>query len=228
MQANIRYILTDIEGTTTDIKFVHQVLFPYSAERITNFVLDNPSDHEVNVCVEVTRSTLIEEGMPDPTGEDIIDALLRWIREDRKHPALKHLQGLIWREGYLNGDFKGHVYPDVPPVLEQWQKSGLAMGIYSSGSEEAQRLLFGHSDFGDLKPFFSHYFDTEMGPKREVQSYHNIVNRLGLPAESILFLSDVEAELDAAQAAGMATLQLLREGTVASEGHLGVATFAEI
>jgi enolase-phosphatase E1 len=228
MQAGIQYILTDIEGTTTDIKFVHQVLFPYSHERISDFVIDHSFEHEVNVCVEFTRSTLVEEGMPDPTGEDIIDALLRWIKEDRKHPALKHLQGLIWREGYLNGDFKGHVYPDVPPVLEKWQQSGLTMGIYSSGSEEAQRLLFGHSDFGDLKPFFSDYFDTEMGPKREVQSYHNIVNRLGIPAEAILFLSDVEAELDAAQAAGMATLQLLREGTVASEKHQRVGSFAEI
>jgi len=224
----MHFILTDIEGTTTDINFVHKVLFPYAAENLPAFVHANTSDPAVADALEQTKKTLIEENLPAENLDDLINGLLSWIEADRKHPALKNLQGLIWKEGYESGGFKGHVYPDVVPALERLKQAGYGLGIYSSGSVAAQKLLFGNSEYGNLNAFFSHYFDTNVGHKREVGSYQNIATQLGLPPGEILFLSDVQEELDAAQAAGMRCLQLLRLGTLPSLRHAGVGTFAEI
>lgn len=224
----MQFILTDIEGTTTDINFVHKVLFPYSTEKLPQFVETKLLDAEVALALAQTRATLKEENLPHETTQDLISGLLFWIEEDRKHPALKTLQGLIWAEGYLSGGFKGHVYPDVVPALERWKQQGLRIGIYSSGSVAAQKLLFGYSAYGDLNPFFEANFDTAVGHKREVSSYQNIATQLELSPSEILFLSDIEAELDAAQAAGMQCLQLLRPGTIPSMRHIGVGSFAEI
>jgi enolase-phosphatase E1 len=141
---------------------------------------------------------------------------------------LKAIQGILWRDAYENNEISGHIYPDVPAALEQWKKANIQMGVYSSGSVEAQQLLFGHSGFGDLTPFFSHYFDTAIGNKREAASYRAIQNTIDLPAGEILFLSDVEAELDAAKDAGMQTVQLVRPGTMASEKHVTATGFVHI
>jgi enolase-phosphatase E1 len=224
----MQFILTDIEGTTTDIHFVHKVLFPYAYEKLPGFVQAHLRDPAVRTALEQTRQTLQAEGLPAEDTEALVEGLRAWITADRKHPALKQLQGLIWEEGYLSGAFQGHVYPDVVPALERWKQQGLRLGIYSSGSVAAQKLLFGYSVYGDLRGFFSHYFDTAVGHKREVSAYQNIASQLGLPAAEILFLSDIEAELDAAQAAGMQGLQLLRPGTLPSLRHAGVGNFAEI
>ncbi len=225
----IRYILTDIEGTTTDIAFVHQVLFPYAAQHLPAFVQAHmAADPVVRDCIYEAQQTLsLEEGIT-PDLDQTVAALLHWIRIDRKHPALKRLQGLIWREGYETGGFRGHVYPDVVPQLRQWRAQGLGIGIYSSGSVAAQRLLFGYSEEGDLTHLFDHYFDTTVGHKREETSYQNIAKVLNLNPKQILFLSDVEAELDAAQAVGMHTLQLLRPGTAASTRHATATDFYSI
>ncbi len=224
----IQYILTDIEGTTTDILFVHKVLFPYSYEKLADFVRTHATELAVAECILETQQTLLEEQDQDADLEQVIETLLDWIREDRKHPALKKLQGMIWREGYESGAFQGHVYPDVVPQLDNWRMHGIRIGIYSSGSVEAQKLLFGYTAYGDLNHLFNHYFDTTVGHKKEVQSYQNIIKHIKIPAEQILFLSDVEAELDAAQQAGIQTIQLVRQGTKASEKHKNVKDFSEI
>ena len=224
----IKYILTDIEGTTTDIAFVHKVLFPYAYQKLPDFVRAHASESAVAKYIIETQHTLQEENQIEADLNKIIETLLQWIKEDRKHPALKKLQGMIWREGYETGGFKGHLYPDVLPQIKAWRAKGIGIGIYSSGSVEAQKLLFGYSEYGDLNHLFDHNFDTAVGHKRETESYQNIAKALNLNSEQILFLSDVEAELDAAKEAGMQTLQLIREGTMASEKHKTASHFLEV
>jgi enolase-phosphatase E1 len=206
-----RFILLDIEGTTTDINFVHQVLFPYAAERLADYVHAHANNAEVQACLQQVKDTVHgeEDRLIDQTGA--VETLLHWIHIDRKHGALKELQGLIWKIGFEQGDYQGHVYPDVPPALESWRREGIGLGIYSSGSVQAQRLLFSHSIYGDLTPYFSHYFDTQVGGKQEAASYTTIAQKLQLPPAQILFLSDVVKELDAAAQAGFQVTQLLRE-----------------
>jgi enolase-phosphatase E1 len=224
----IRYILTDIEGTTTSISFVHDVLFPYAAAHLPAWVRAHRSEDRVQTALAQVADTVKQENGLETQEDEQIEWLLRWIKEDRKHSALKAIQGYLWKDGYESGAFTSHVYPDVAPALERWKQRGLKMGVYSSGSVPAQRLLFGYTEVGDLQPYFSDYFDTSVGHKREVSAYRNIQKALGLPPEEILFLSDVPEELDAAQEAGMQTLQLIRPGSAASPRHSGVESFAEI
>lgn len=227
---SVRYILSDIEGTTTSITFVHDVLFPYSRQALPAFVRAQREQPEVREALALVRKTCQDEGVPlrDDDVEGAIAALLEWIAIDRKHPGLKRLQGLIWQDGYEKGDFTAHIYEDVVPRLRAWKQGGLGLGIYSSGSVLAQKLLFGHTSEGDLTPLFSHFFDTAVGPKKDVASYRAIQKELGIEASAILFLSDIEAELDAAKAAGMATTQLVRPGTLPSQRHPTASSFADI
>lgn len=224
----IKYIITDIEGTTTDISFVHKILFPYAYQKLPNFVRTHATELVVAECILETQQTLLEEKDEDADVEQVIEVLLNWIQADRKHLTLKKLQGMIWREGYETGAFKGHVYPDVVPQLENWRMQGIRIGIYSSGSVEAQKLLFGCSEYGDLTYLFNNYFDTSIGHKKEMESYQNIAITLKLQPNQILFLSDVEAELDAAKSVGMQTVQLVREGTQKSEKHPTARNFSEL
>lgn len=204
----IKAILTDIEGTTSSIDFVHKVLFPYASRKLPDFVRSRQSDADIGTILQEVRSTA---GDADADIERTIEILLGWIKEDRKITALKSLQGHIWKHGYESGDFTGHMYDDVAGNLHQWQKHGIDLYVYSSGSVGAQKLLFGHSDAGDLRPLFKGYFDTRSGNKRETSSYGNIAESIGLPASEILFLSDIAEELDAAAAASMQTMQLVRD-----------------
>lgn len=224
----IRYVLTDIEGTTSALSFVKETLFPYAAAHMAAYLKAHGDEAEVQETLMEVEKTIREEGDAKPSPEETIQVLLDWIAEDRKHTALKKLQGMIWREGYRKGDFTGHVYPDVPARLAYWHNHGIGIGVYSSGSVEAQQLLFRYSDFGDLTPFFSDYFDTNIGHKREKRSYENISKRLGTEPEDILFLSDVPEELDAAADAGMQAIQLLRPGTEPSGRHKGTPDFTAI
>lgn len=148
--------------------------------------------------------------------------------EDRKSTALKAIQGIIWRTGYLQGDFRGHLYPEVAQQLADWQQQGLGLYVYSSGSVAAQKLLFGYSDAGDLCPLFSGYFDTHVGAKREIASYQNIASQLGLAPQALLFLSDIRQELDAAQLAGWHTCQLIRDLPDSESHHPHVNRFDQI
>ncbi|MFT4927216.1 MAG: enolase-phosphatase E1, partial [Phenylobacterium sp.] len=197
----IKVVLCDIEGTTTDIKFVHQVLFPFARQQLSAYVQQHQHQDEVAVIIAEVKTHLpsnnASHGTDKATLTQVIDLLIQWIDEDKKAKPLKTLQGLIWQGGYHSGELKGHIYPDVLPVLQQWHADGIILGIYSSGSVAAQKLLFSHSDFGDLTPLMSHYFDTVVGHKQQTDAYRNITQALALPAESILFLSDVVQELDA-------------------------------
>lgn len=203
----IKAIVTDIEGTTSSIDFVHQSLFPYARAHLREFLRGHAADAAVVAQLEETARL---EGR-QLTVESAADVLERWIDEDRKITPLKALQGMIWAQGYAAGELKGHVYPDTPVHLRRWHSQGKRLYIYSSGSVEAQKLIFGHSDAGDLTPLFSGYFDTRIGGKREEASYRAILADLGLPGGEVLFLSDVGEELDAARAAGLHTCQLLRD-----------------
>lgn len=213
----IRAIVTDIEGTTSDIRFVHNVLFPYARERLAAFVNAQQSVDPVKSILDNLREEIAQ---PLATVDELTQTLFAFMDEDRKSTALKALQGLIWRDGYVNGDFTGHLYPDVLPTLEKWKSQGIELYVYSSGSVAAQKLLFGYSDEGDITHLFSGYFDTHVGAKRDVQSYQNIAEQLGQSAGQILFLSDIHQELDAAEQAGFRTVQLIRgDGDPASHHH---------
>ncbi|SDF83676.1 acireductone synthase [Onishia taeanensis] len=221
----IRAIVTDIEGTTGSIAFVHEVLFPYARRQLGDFVRQHYQQADVARQLEATREEAAE---PDADIERLIAILEGWIQEDRKATPLKALQGMVWEAGYQAGDFTGHVYPDAAEALMRWHEQGYALYVYSSGSIQAQRLLFGHSDVGDLTPLFAGYFDTTTGPKREAESYRRIVEAIGHAPQEILFLSDVVAELDAARAAGLATCQLVREPGMTTGEHPLATRFDEV
>ncbi|AMO77384.1 acireductone synthase [Pseudomonas citronellolis] len=220
----IKAILTDIEGTTSAVSFVFDVLFPYAAAHLPDFVREHAGEPEVAAQLDAVRA---ESGEAGADVERCIAILLQWIAEDRKATPLKALQGMVWEQGYRAGQLKGHVYPDAVEALRRWKAEGYDLYVYSSGSIQAQKLIFGCSEAGDLAPLFSGYFDTTSGPKREAASYARIVEAIGLPAEQVLFLSDVVQELDAAREAGLATIGLAREGG-ALEGHETLASFALI
>jgi enolase-phosphatase E1 len=203
----IRAILTDIEGTTSSISFVKDVLFPYARKRLPAFIETHADKPEVPHWLHEAAK---EAGLVSASQQEIIRLLQRWIDEDRKATPLKALQGMIWEEGYRDGEFRAHVYADVAPKLQEWKKQGVDLYVYSSGSVAAQKLLFAHSDGGDLTPLFSGYFDTETGPKRDSASYRSIVAAIDVPAADVLFLSDVTEELDAARSAGLHTTLLAR------------------
>lgn len=211
-------ILTDIEGTTSSIAFVHEVLFPYSRARLADYVQEHAAD-----LTGVLDAIRTEAG----TALDLagcIALLAKWHDADHKIAPLKTLQGLIWADGYAQGQLQGHVYPDAVVGLRRWQGAGIPLYIYSSGSIAAQQLLFGHSVAGDLNPLFSGNFDTAVGGKREAASYRTIASRIGVEPTRILFLSDVAGELAAAREAGLAVTLLAREGLPADAQPWPVTT----
>ncbi len=205
--SEIRAIVTDIEGTTSSLSFVREVLFPYARKRLPAFVETHGDRPEVQHWLhEAAR----EAGLTEASRQEIIELLLQWIDLDRKSTALKALQGMIWKDGYVAGDYRAHLYPDVPAKLRSWHADGFKLYVYSSGSVQAQQLFFGYSDAGDLTPLFDGYFDTETGSKRESASYVRIAEALSEPPTHILFLSDIVEELDAAREAGFHTGWLIR------------------
>ena len=200
-------LVTDIEGTTTSVSFVYDVLFPYARAEIPGYIRAHVS--ELSGLLDEVRQA---QGDASLDVEGCIAALLGWMDEDRKIAPLKTLQGWIWRRGYEDGAFAGHLYPDVAPCLRRWRTQGLRLYVYSSGSVEAQRLLFGHTDEGDLTPLFSGWFDTGVGGKKEVSSYTRIADEIGVPPDAVLFLSDNPDELSAASRAGFEVIGLDRPG----------------
>ncbi|MDW8479603.1 MAG: acireductone synthase [Xanthomonadales bacterium] len=217
-------VLTDIEGTISPLAFVREVLFPYAREALPGFLRAHADDPEVRPWRERLAAEL---GSGDL--ELQIAALLRWSDEDRKHPVLKALQGMVWRRGYGEGRFRAPICADALERLRAWRQAGLALHVYSSGSVEAQRLFFAHSEHGDLTGLFDRLFDTGVGPKTEPASYARILEEIGRAPGSVLFLSDLPAELDAARTAGLRTARLVREGRPDPRAaHPEVASFAEI
>ncbi|HVF35737.1 MAG TPA: acireductone synthase [Candidatus Saccharimonadia bacterium] len=202
-------ILTDIEGTTSSITFVKDVLFPYARERIAAFVRERAREPQVAAQIAATAR---EAGIDADDLDAVSEVLVQWIDEDRKATPLKALQGMVWQQGYESGAFVAHVYPDAYEALQRFHAEGRQLYVYSSGSVAAQRLYFAHTTCGDLTPLFSGYFDTTIGGKREAASYRRIAGEIGSAPGAIVFFSDIEAELDAAAEAGMATRLLRREG----------------
>lgn len=227
----IQAVVTDIEGTTSSITFVKDVLFPYARQALPDFVARNAEEPDVRALLDV-----LTEEVPEAADDAARVALLQtWIDEDRKHTVLKALQGMIWEAGYREAEFTSHMYPDAVEALQRWYAEGVALYVYSSGSIAAQKLLFGYSDAGDLTPLFSGFFDTTTGPKRDTASYRAIAQAIGDAPEEILFLSDVVEELDAARQAGLQTVLVDRledyaqpRTGEATGGHPRVTDFSHI
>jgi enolase-phosphatase E1 len=237
----VRLVLLDIEGTTTPMAFVHDVLFPYARQHAAHWLEQYRSTPEyAAVVAQLSREHAGErergEQVPGwPAGANVppaaVLAYVGWLmNRDRKSPGLKQLQGLIWEQGYQAGDLHGIVYPDVPRALRRWRDGGLDIAIYSSGSELAQRRLFASTEHGDLTPLLSAYFDTAVGPKVASSSYARIADSLDQPASSVLFVSDVVRELDAAAEAGCQTVLSVRPGNADQPDgrHERIASFDEL
>jgi enolase-phosphatase E1 len=218
----IKAIVTDVEGTTSSLLFVKDVLFPYARSHLPDFVRQHQQElHIKQLLVDTCREAGIAFDI-----EKAIVQLIEWIDQDKKITPLKALQGLIWKSGYEKVDFKGHLYQDAIDNLKVWKAKGISLYVYSSGSALAQKLLFAHTVAGDLTPLFSGYFDTTVGGKKEVGSYQEIAGKIGCPTSNILFLSDIKDELDAAKAVGYQTLWLTRDHEPdINAGHRQVSSF---
>jgi enolase-phosphatase E1 len=225
----IRALLLDIEGTTTPIEFVHQVLFQYARAHAAEYLARNQDSADCREAVALLRK---EAGVAqDFSPARILEYVFSLMDRDKKSPGLKALQGLIWQDGYKSGELRGQVYPDVVPALERWRARGIDIYIYSSGSVLAQRLLFGSTEAGDLTTFLKDYFDTAVGPKVSPDSYGVIAARIQVPPREILFVSDVGQELDAARTSGMRTALCVRDGgdgPPGSASHPVIRSLAEI
>ncbi|MBG1260712.1 acireductone synthase [Nostoc commune] len=221
----LKIILTDIEGTTTDISFVHEVLFPYSAKHLSDWVRNHL---ELPIIQDILQQVREISGQSNLDVESCLSQLIIWHAEDRKITPLKTLQGLIWQEGYNSGELKAHVYPDAAECLQHWYAAGLTLAVYSSGSIDAQKLLFKNTLMGDLTPLFSMYFDTTTGSKIESQSYLTIADELLVLPQEILFLSDSSKELAAASAANLNICGLNRQMTAVAHNFMYVKNFLQI
>jgi len=233
----VRGILLDIEGTTTPIAFVHDVLFSYARDHAHQFLIANIRSDEVrkdmSTLYEEHALDVVNDNNPPALTEEIdsLTAYIDWLIEyDRKSTGLKSLQGKIWRQGYDEGTLKSQVFADVVPALERWHEAGLNISIFSSGSVLAQQLLFAHTEAGDLTRFINNYFDTNTGKKSDAESYRKIAAALNLQPREIVFISDVVSELDAAREAGMRTLLSIRPGNALqpSTHHQAIESFDEI
>jgi enolase-phosphatase E1 len=202
-------VLLDVEGTTTPISFVHDVLFPYARARLREFLAENEAKPAV---AEALRTLAAERSTDGGASHDIAAYAELLMDQDRKSPGLKALQGLIWERGYNAGALRGEVFDDVPPAFARWWNDGVKISIYSSGSVLAQRLLFGSTVYGDLTRMIASYFDTSVGPKKSAESYRRIAAALEMSPGQLLFVSDVGDELNAARTAGMQVAMCERPG----------------
>lgn len=237
----IEAIVLDIEGTTTPLSFVHDVLFPYARAHLDAFVADRANDEVVagvSVRLEQERAAEVDPtapgwdaSTPEKRRSSVISYAMWLMARDRKSPALKTLQGHIWAEGYRRGVLQGVVYDDVPPALERWHSAGITLAIYSSGSVQAQQLIFSTTAAGDLTKYLSQYFDTAVGPKQSSDSYAHIATALGIAPSRILFVSDVWGELAAARLAGLQVALAVRSGQPTPRGpgaEQTIRTFADL
>jgi enolase-phosphatase E1 len=226
---NFKVILMDVEGTTTSKDFVFKVLFPFSLDNLSTYLQNHFQEEHITLLIE---KLALEQNWNLKSQDDLlkksIELLELWIKEDKKHPVLKSIQGLIWEEGYKSGNLKSHVYDDVPECFRKWSQMGKTLVIYSSGSVLAQKLLFQYCEKGDLTPYLTAHFDTSVGHKREESSYQNIANILKVNPSEILFLSDIEEELMAAKNASMGVVLINRDQSKSSGQFLEVNEFNKI
>lgn len=231
-------ILLDIEGTTSSVSFVYDVMFPQVRRDLGSFLESNWEAVDVQLAcdqIAVDAGHASVENWCGPNSmdqrENVEAEVVRLMDGDVKATGLKKLQGLIWRHGFESGEMKAHVYPEVPACLQRWREAGKDLRIYSSGSVQAQLLFFGHTEVGDLLSLFSGHYDTTVGSKKETGSYNKIATDWGVAANEILFISDVVAELDAAQAAGMQTRLCVRPGNAEvtdRHDHKSIESFDEV
>lgn len=222
----ITSILIDIEGTTGSAGFVHDVLFPYSIKMMPDFIQQHQHDSEVAALIhEVRHLAQIDHDL-----QTVIAQLICWIEHDQKVPALKALQGMVWRQGYEEGDFQSHIYPDAYHQLNAWHHAGYALYVFSSGSVQAQQLFFKHSCYGDLRHVFRGFFDTQTGAKQASAAYRTIIDNTGIAGDRWLFLSDSVAELDAAKLTGMQTGWVQRDMQIplGESDHLLLRSFDDV
>ncbi len=220
IERTVQAVLLDIEGTTSSIAFVYDVMFPYVRKHVRPFLDKNLTCYDVGAAVEqmaidglkAVDSACPLRGNGNDSPEAVAMHVLELMDRDSKATGLKALQGLIWEAGFQSGELRSHLFDDCFPALERWKADGLTLAIYSSGSVVAQKLFFGHTEHGDLRPYFTAHFDTTIGPKRETVSYLRIASELGIAPESILFLSDVSAEIDSALAAELQSIAVVRPG----------------
>jgi enolase-phosphatase E1 len=227
-----RAIVLDVEGTTTPIEFVYAVLFPYARAHAAAYLQREGNSDALQLALDRLHAEQRDDlarGLQPP--EPLVEYIGWLMDQDRKSPGLKALQGLVWQEGFESGELHGQVYPDVPLAFERWRTQGLEIYIYSSGSVLAQQLLFGSTDGGDLRRYLNGYFDTGVGPKTSAASYRAIATAVQAAPATVLFVSDVVAELDAASEAGFQTALCVRESghhSPATEHHSSIGSFDEI
>lgn len=224
--AGVKYVLLDIEGTTTPITFVKDVLFPYSVKNFKSFLEDNWGDAETMEDLKLLQVDY--EAEKGPFVLDVatcVNFLSLCVAEDRKSSYLKNIQGRIWDKGYSSGSLKSEVYPDIMDFFLRANGRNIKIAIYSSGSRNAQKLLFKYSNLGDLRDHISCYFDTSVGLKQHPSSYTDIVKSLGVDkASEIMFITDILAEGQAAVSAGMRSMLAVRPGNAALPAKHGFST----
>jgi len=232
MTTQPRVYLLDVEGTVAPLSLVSEQLFPYARKNLRSFLNGHLGEDAVQADMQLLREEHRSDAEAPGTGSDLENveqaiAYLLWLMDrDRKSTALKSLQGKIWKAGFESGELKGTLFADVPEAFVRWATAA-NVAIYSSGSVEAQQLLFRHSTYGDLTPLIAGYFDTRTGAKAESASYAAIAAHFGGAANELLFFSDAVRELDAARAAGCATRLVIREGNAPvadAHGHAAIAT----
>lgn len=224
----LRGILLDIEGTILPKAYATEILFPYARKHLASYLYAHQTDQSVRRWAGMCQETIANESGTWLSYDNLAGILTQWMEGDRKHQGLKALQGMIWEEAYRTGVFTPNLYDDVVPALHRWREDHLQLAIYSSGSEQAQRLLLEHTTDGDLTSLFSCFLDTSMGSKLEPASYGRIADRLGYQPTEVLFLSDAAPELDAASAAGLLTIQVVRPGTDPTTRHSTVSALDDL
>ena len=238
-----QHLLLDIEGTTCPVSFVSEILFPFAKQELSNFIKQNWNNNTQNRAIQdankewsVDQSieSLLLKKQADRQQVHEADGLIKYLKHmisiDKKSTALKDLQGKIWEYGYRNGELKAELFPETAACLHQWHEHGLTLSVYSSGSIQSQKLLYRYSSQGNLESLFSNWFDTHTGPKKSTNSYTKIAHQLNSAPGNIWFVSDNGAECDAARAAGINTLFILRDGNPDREpkDHTVIKTLHEI
>ncbi len=224
MKSEIKALLIDIEGTTSSLSYVKDIMFPYSKQRLKSFLSEHWQEERVSSIIKK-----LEERLGKRLDlEEAVKIFEDWIDRDVKEPLLKELQGHIWEVGFMSGELKGHIYEDAYKKIKEWKEKGYKLYIYSSGSVKAQRLFFSNTQYGDITALFDGFFDTSIGGKREKDSYLAIAKSLGLKPEDFLFLSDVEEELNSASLAGMKTIKVDRYNSGQGSKHRAVKSFFEV
>jgi enolase-phosphatase E1 len=239
IETKARGILLDIEGTTSSISFVYDVMFPYVRDHVASFLESDWNDPTVQQCLALLAEDLDQESLEawlgglsvDQQKAKTVQAVMDLMDADVKATGLKQLQGLIWKNGFHRGQLVAHLFADVDSAIRKWSASGVDVRIYSSGSIQAQKLFFGHTVAGNLLDRLSGFYDTTTGPKQEAESYRKIAAEFPCEPSEILFISDVVEELKAAKIAGLQTALSLRPGNKpveAEHGFAAIESFDEI